>query len=174
VNLILDIPVLEGRLVRSEPLAWTHATDLANAAEEDRSTFGYTWVPRRSEVEQYIARQLQQAESGKLIPLTQIRLADNRAVGCAAYWDPRGVAWASRQAMCGRDRLDMAGSLSSGHWTQHRGQAPPFETCFRAPGRCPGRYQDRCQERSLSAGYRKAGGTLRRRLTPVVTVLGSR
>ena len=85
MNLILDIPVLRGRLVRLEPLAWTHATDLADAAEEDRSTFGYTWVPRRSEVDQYIARQLQQAESGKLTPLTQFRLADNRAVGCTAY-----------------------------------------------------------------------------------------
>jgi len=94
VNLILDIPVLRGRLVRLEPLAWTHATDLADAAEEDRSTFGYTWVPRRSEVDQYIARQLQQAESGKLTPLTQFRLADNRAVGCTAYWDPR--AWPGR------------------------------------------------------------------------------
>jgi N-acetyltransferase len=94
MSLVLDIPVLQGRLVRLEPLAWTHSTDLADAAEEDRSTFGYTWVPRRQEIDQYIARQLQQAESGKLTPLTQIRLADNRAVGCTAYWDPR--AWPGR------------------------------------------------------------------------------
>ena len=92
--LVLDIPVLQGRLVRLEPLSWTHAIDLADAAEEDRSTFAYTWVPRRLEIDQYIGRQLQQAESGKLIPLTQIRLADNRAVGCTAYWDPR--AWPGR------------------------------------------------------------------------------
>ena len=96
MSLVLDIPVLQGRLVQLEPLAWTHATDLADAAEEDRSTFGYTWVPRRQEIDQYIARQLQQAESGKLTPLTQIRLADNRAVGCTAYWDPR--AWPGRPA----------------------------------------------------------------------------
>ncbi len=94
MSLVLDIPVLQGRLVRLEPLAWIHATDLADAAEEDRSTFGYTWVPHRQEIDQYIARQLQQAESGKLTPLTQIRLADNRAVGCTAYWDPR--AWPGR------------------------------------------------------------------------------
>jgi len=94
MSLVLDIPELQGRLVRLEPLAHAHATDLADAAEEDRSTFGYTWVPRRQEIDQYIARQLQQAESGKLTPFAQIRLADNRAVGCTAYWDPR--AWPGR------------------------------------------------------------------------------
>jgi N-acetyltransferase len=94
MTLVLDIPALHGRLVRLEPLSWTHATDLADAAEEDRSTFGYTWVPRRLDIHQYIAHQLQQAESRKLTPLAQIRLADNRAVGCTAYFDPR--AWPGR------------------------------------------------------------------------------
>jgi RimJ/RimL family protein N-acetyltransferase len=94
MTLVLDIPVLQGRLVRLEALSWTHAPDLADAAEEDRSTFGYTWVPRRSDIDQYIAHQLQQAESGKLTPLAQIRLSDNRAVGCTAYFDPR--AWPGR------------------------------------------------------------------------------
>ncbi len=94
MTLVLDIPVLQGGLVRLEHLSLTHSTDLADAAEEDRSTFGHTWVPRLEEVDRYIDRQLQQAESGKLIPFAQIRLADNRAVGCTAYWDPR--AWPGR------------------------------------------------------------------------------
>jgi len=91
VTLVLDVPVLQGGLVRLEPLSWAHAGDLADAAEEDRSTFSYTWVPRRGDVDRYIGRQLQQAESGKLTPFAQIRRADSRAVGCTAYWDPR--AW---------------------------------------------------------------------------------
>jgi N-acetyltransferase len=94
MTLVLDIPALHGRLVRLEHLSLTHATNLANAAEEDRATFGYTWVPRRMDIDQYIAHQLQQAESGKLIPFAQIRLADNHAVGCTAYFDPR--AWPGR------------------------------------------------------------------------------
>jgi RimJ/RimL family protein N-acetyltransferase len=94
VSLVLDVPELQGRLVRLEPLSHAHATDLADAAEEDRSTFGYTWVPRHQEIDRYIARQLLQAESGKLTPFAQIRLADKRAVGCTAYWDPR--AWPGR------------------------------------------------------------------------------
>jgi N-acetyltransferase len=94
VTLVLDIPALHGRLVRLEPLSRSHASNLADAAEEDRASFGYTWVPHRPDIDEYIAHQLQQAESGKLTPLAQIRLADNRAVGCTAYFDPR--AWPGR------------------------------------------------------------------------------
>jgi len=94
LTLGLDIPVLQGALVRLEPLSLRHASDLADAGEEDRSTFGHTWVPDRTSIDRYIRHQLQQADSGKLTPLAQIRLADNRAVGCTAYWDPR--AWPGR------------------------------------------------------------------------------
>jgi len=173
VNLILDIPVLRGRLVRLEPLAWTHATDLADAAEEDRSTFGYTWVPRRSEVDQYIARQLQQAESGKLTPLTQFRLADNRAVGCTAYWDPRAwpgrpdepcaveIGWTWLAASAQGTGLNIeAKLLLLRHAFAHLGVARvDIKT-------------DARNDRSRRAIERL--GNLRRRLTPVVTVLGSR
>ncbi len=94
MSLVLDIPILLGALVRLEPLSETHTTDLAEVVEEDRSTFGHTWVPDRAGMDHYIGHQLQQARSGKLIPLVQVRLADNRAVGCTAYWDPR--AWPGR------------------------------------------------------------------------------
>ena len=91
---VLDIPVLEGARVRLEPLSRTHSTELTEAVEEGRSTFGHTWVPDPVSVDHYIDHQLQQARSGKLTPLVQIRVADNRAVGCTAYWDPR--AWPGR------------------------------------------------------------------------------
>src|SRR5271166_5262139 len=95
---VLDVPMLHGNLMRLEPLAWHHAEDLADAAEGDRSAFGHTWVPRGSEVEEYLEYQFQQAESGKLTPFAQIRLTDERAVGCTAYWDPR--AWPGRSEPC--------------------------------------------------------------------------
>jgi len=94
VTLVLEIPVLPGDLVRLEPLSFDHSPDLAVAADEDRSTFGHTWVPTGSQVREYIGHQLEQAGSGKLTPFAQIRQADNRAVGCTAYWDPR--AWPGR------------------------------------------------------------------------------
>ena len=98
MSLVLDVPTLRGRWVRLEPLGWHHAEDLAAAAEEDRSTFGHTWVPRGSEVEEYLGHQFRQSESGKLIPFAQMRLGDERAVGCTAYWDPR--AWPGRSEVC--------------------------------------------------------------------------
>ena len=44
----LDVPVLGGSLVRLEPLAVSHAADLARAAEEDRSAYGSPWSPRQA------------------------------------------------------------------------------------------------------------------------------
>lgn len=89
----LDVPTLEGTLVRLEPLSLSDATDLAIAAEEDRSSYAFTLVPRSTEVERYIAAQLGRVEQG-LVPFAQVRVADGRAMGCTAYWDPR--CWPER------------------------------------------------------------------------------
>jgi N-acetyltransferase len=83
-----DVPVLEGSLVRLDPLSVSHAEDLAAAAEEDRGSYNFTLVPRASEVGSYLSAQLARTAQG-LIPFAQIRQADGRAVGCTAYWDPR-------------------------------------------------------------------------------------
>lgn len=89
MNQLLDVPALQGSLVRLEPLSRRHATDLAVAADEDRNAYGFTWVPAGLEIEAYLRSQVDRAETGKLTPFAQIRLADDRAVGCTAYWDPR-------------------------------------------------------------------------------------
>jgi len=71
-----------------------HASDLARAAEEDRSSYGFTLVPRAAEVRAYLAAQL--ARDG-LTPFAQVRVRDGRAVGCTAFWDPR--TWPDRQEL---------------------------------------------------------------------------
>jgi N-acetyltransferase len=90
----LDVPPLAGSLVRLEPLSAGHVPDLTEAAEESRAAYGFTWVPRAAEVGDYVREQ--QERSG-LTPFAQIRLADGKAVGCTAYFEPR--TWA------GSDRL---------------------------------------------------------------------
>jgi RimJ/RimL family protein N-acetyltransferase len=90
----LDVPVLHGSLVRLEPLTMSHASDLARAVEEDRSSYGFTLVPRASEVEAYLAAQFAR-ESNGLTPFAQVRARDGAAVGCTAFWDPR--TWPGRQ-----------------------------------------------------------------------------
>jgi RimJ/RimL family protein N-acetyltransferase len=84
-----ESPVLEGRLVRLEPLARRHAPDLAAAAEQRRDSYGYTWVPTASEVDDYIEQQLRREAAGRLAPYAQIDPASGRALGATSFWDPR-------------------------------------------------------------------------------------
>ena len=90
-------PVLEGSIVRLEPLGRRHAADLAVAAEEDRSSYRFTWVPAASEVDAYLDVQLGRAAEGLLMPYAQISKATGRAVGVTAHWDPR--QWPDRPAL---------------------------------------------------------------------------
>ncbi|GIF12792.1 GNAT family N-acetyltransferase [Actinoplanes teichomyceticus] len=94
----LDAPVLEGRLVRLEPLARRHAGDLAVAVEEDRRSYRWTWVPRAAEVDGYLDAQLARTEAGVLRPYAQVLRATGRAVGVTGLWDPR--PWPDRDELC--------------------------------------------------------------------------
>ncbi|EDY54342.1 MULTISPECIES: GNAT family protein [Streptomyces] len=94
----LEGPVLAGELVRLEPLDHGHTADLAVAAEEQRGTYAYTWVPRAHEVEDYVDAQLARAATGRLAPYAQVSVATGRAVGATSFWEPR--CWRSD------DRLD--------------------------------------------------------------------
>jgi RimJ/RimL family protein N-acetyltransferase len=98
MNFLPGVPVLSGSLVRLEPLSVSHAADLAVSAEEDRGTYGLTYVPRAGEVDEYLAAHFVRAEDGQLAPFTQIRQRDGRAVGCTAYWNPR--FWPGRPELC--------------------------------------------------------------------------
>lgn len=84
----VDVPVLDGTVVRLEPLSTGHRTDLTRAAEEERSSYGFTLVPRGGKVDPYLVAQLARAVEG-LTPFAQVRVSDATAVGCTAFWDPR-------------------------------------------------------------------------------------
>jgi RimJ/RimL family protein N-acetyltransferase len=94
----IRVPALHGSLLRLEPLSPRHAADLKSAAEEDRSAYGFGFVPRGPEVEDYLRSHFQRAEAGQVAPFAQIRLHDERAVGCTAYWNPR--TWPGRSELC--------------------------------------------------------------------------
>jgi N-acetyltransferase len=94
----LTVAVLDGDLVRLEPLGHGHAAELAAAAEEDRSSYQYTWVPTAVEVGDYIDAQLARAAAGTLAPYALVAKATGRAVGATAYWDPR--LWPGRNELC--------------------------------------------------------------------------
>src|SRR5512139_1650524 len=92
----LEGPVLEGTLVRLEPLGHRHARDLA--AEEDRSAYGFTWVPTAVEIGGYIEAQLARATAGTLAPYAQVATSSGRAVGATAYLEPR--LWPGEDRLC--------------------------------------------------------------------------
>lgn len=93
-----DVPVLRGTRVRLEPLAAGHVADLARAAEEDRTSYGFTSVPRGPETADYVALQLRRADEGLMVPFAQVRQVDGRAVGCTAYWELR--RWPTGEDLC--------------------------------------------------------------------------
>ena len=90
-------PVLEGTLVRLEPLDHRHASDLAVAAREDRGTYDFTSVPSPDEVGACIDGHLATAATGRLAPYAQVSRATGRAVGATAYWEPR--SWRTDDAL---------------------------------------------------------------------------
>jgi N-acetyltransferase len=83
--------VLEGKLVRLEPLSEAHAEPLFDAASEtdDPELYRWTWVPRTLEAtRRYIATALAGEE---FLPFATVRRADGRVVGSTRYeqefWD---------------------------------------------------------------------------------------
>lgn len=86
---VLAGPVLEGSRVRLEPLEHRHAEGLLRAGQENRDSYGFTWVPGPGEVEGYIDAQLGRAADGKLAPYVQVDRASGKVVGATAFWEPR-------------------------------------------------------------------------------------
>ena len=86
----LDVPPLSGSLVRIEPLSAAHMPDLTEAAEENRGSYGFNWVPRPP---RWATTCASSWSASGLTPFAQIRLADGIALGCTAYWEPR--TWAN-------------------------------------------------------------------------------
>jgi RimJ/RimL family protein N-acetyltransferase len=98
MSFALDGPVLEGTLVRLEPLEHRHTADLAAAADADRSSYRFTWVPTGANVEGYLEAQLAGAATGRLAPYAQVSTSSGRAVGATAFWDPR--LWPGTDRLC--------------------------------------------------------------------------
>jgi RimJ/RimL family protein N-acetyltransferase len=87
-----EAPILEGTLVRLEPLAVDHVPRLVDAAGSDRSTYGYTWVPGGPrEMEQYVLTLLERQARGEQIPFAQILRSGALPVGSTSFLNFRRV-----------------------------------------------------------------------------------
>ncbi len=81
-----DVPVLEGRLVRLEPLGPQHADDLARAVAVDELWRKWTTrIPSPEEMAADIDRRRALAAEGLLVPWAVCRAATGEAVGMTTY-----------------------------------------------------------------------------------------
>ena len=85
---VLTCGVLEGRIVRLEPLTPEHVPGLQLAAE-DAATSPFATVPSPETVEDYVAHSLARRDTGAYAPFAQVEVATGRVVGHTAYLTPR-------------------------------------------------------------------------------------
>ena len=85
---MLTIPVLEGCLVRLEPLAPSHSPGLAAAAAGDRSTFGYTHLPDGvAAAERYVSAALADGATGRSACYAVRHLPTGKIAGSTRFLD---------------------------------------------------------------------------------------
>jgi len=81
---------LTGRHVQLEPLSLDHVHQLVVAANEDRTSYGWTLVPHTvAGMSTYVSNLLADAEAGRVVPFAQRRLSDLRVVGCTRFMEIR-------------------------------------------------------------------------------------
>ena len=110
---------LTGTHVQLEPLTHGHADALLQAANRDRSSYGYTPVPADAPaMTGYIDWLRGDAERDTVVPFVQRRLADDTPVGCTRYLN---VTW-----YAGRDTP--AEVEIGGTWLATDAQRSPINT----------------------------------------------
>lgn len=85
---VLTCGVLEGGIVRLEPLSPEHVPGLQMAAE-GAATSPFATVPAPETVEDYVSRSLARRDMGAYAPFAQVEVATGRVVGHTAYLTPR-------------------------------------------------------------------------------------
>jgi len=91
---VLSPLVLEGQLVRLEPLDSAHAAPLADAAAENRASYGFTWVPDGlDDARRYVEGALAYQATGRAMPFAVRRVADDRVVGTTRFLDLQVFTW---------------------------------------------------------------------------------
>lgn len=91
-----DDLVLQGKLVRLEPLGVHHIDGLAKAAAADPSLYQWSPVPQgREEASKYVAIALAWREAGSAVPFAIVRAVDGTVIGSTRFWNIERWAWPS-------------------------------------------------------------------------------
>jgi RimJ/RimL family protein N-acetyltransferase len=100
---------LEGRRVRLEPLARSHAAGLLAAASGSRDTYGFTFVPATTgETAAYIATALDEQAAGRALPFATVDRASGHVVGATRFFNIEFWPWpAGNPNQRGAERPDV-------------------------------------------------------------------
>lgn len=110
---------LTGTHVQLEPLSLDHVHQLVVAANEDRSSYGWTPVPETAgAMTSYVTALLADAQAKRVMPFAQRRLSDQRVIGCTRYLEIR--YWTGRDLP---DEVEIGGT-----WLAASAQRTPINT----------------------------------------------
>ena len=93
-----DTPVLQGRLVRLEPLERHHIDGLAAASAGDPSLYRWSPIPQGVQAAAaYVDTALSWRDAGKAVPFAIVRASDGVIIGSSRFFDLERWAWPSGQ-----------------------------------------------------------------------------
>lgn len=111
--------LLIGEHVALEPMSMEHVEELVAAADEDRSTYTWAFVPESTEeMAAFVERLLADRDAGRAVPFVQRRLVDGQLVGCTRYLELR--SWSGRDVP---DEVEVGGT-----WLAASAQRTPINT----------------------------------------------
>jgi len=100
-------PLLQGKLVRLEPLEYRHINGLVSASAADSSLYRWSPVPHgKAAVSAYVETALSWQGSGSAVPLAIVRVEDAAVVGSTRFWNLEQWAWPQGHPAHGRTAPD--------------------------------------------------------------------
>lgn len=104
----LDTPVLQGRLIRLEPLERRHIHGLAAASADDPPLYRWSPVPQgAAAATAYVETALKWRDDGKAVPFAIVRASDSVIIGSSRFFDLERWAWPAGHPLHERSTPDV-------------------------------------------------------------------
>lgn len=105
---MIESLLLQGRQIRLEPLALSHADGLVAASAGDPALYQWSAVPiGRDAVLRYIETALAWRDAGTAVPFATVRIADAVVLGSTRFFDIERWAWPAGDPRHGRQHPDV-------------------------------------------------------------------
>ena len=104
----MEVPVLEGKHVRLEPLSHNHIEGLTAAAAADPALYQWTPVPQgKLDTTTYVETALSWRSAGTAVPFAIVRNCDGVVIGSTRFWNVEHWLWPPLHARHGGTEPDV-------------------------------------------------------------------